>query len=69
MIPAHRSRPAFVKMLNSGGRGMRSFVRLEPSDLLAAACRRTGLDDFGDASFRDVVIQPDGKTCSRQSTS
>lgn len=53
MIPAHRSRPAFVKMLNTGGRGMRSFVRLEPSDLLAAACRRTGLDDFGDASFRE----------------
>ena len=53
MSPAHRTRPTLVRMLNTGGRGMRGFVRLDPSDLLASACRRTGLDDFGDESFRD----------------
>jgi hypothetical protein len=53
MIPAHRTSPTLVKLLNTGGRSMRGFVKLEPSELLAAACRRSGLDDFGDAGFRD----------------
>ncbi|MEW6273004.1 MAG: sulfotransferase [Thermodesulfobacteriota bacterium] len=57
MIAARRARSAFVRALNSGGRtllrGGIPLVRLEAAQLLEAAGRRTGLDDFGDEAFRE----------------
>lgn len=69
MIPARSPRPVFVRALNSGGRTIArtgvSLVRLEPDLLLEAACRRTGLGDFGDEAFREpferVVRSLDGE--------
>jgi hypothetical protein len=69
MMSASRSRPAFVRALNGGGRTIArtgvSLVALDPEQLLAAARRRTGLDDFGDPAFREpferVVRSLDGE--------
>jgi len=69
MIPARSPRPALVRALNRGGRTIArtgvSLVRLDADHLLAAACRRTGLDDYGDAAFREpferVVRSLDGE--------
>lgn len=41
-----------IKALNTLGEPVtRRLVRLHEDDLLASACKRTGLDDFGDPSF------------------
>jgi len=41
-----------IKALNAVGEPVvRRLARLDEDDLLAAACKRTGLDDFGDPSF------------------
>lgn len=69
MMSAMNPRPAFVRAVNGGGRTIArtgvSLVALEPAQLVAAARRRTGLDDFGDASFREpferVVRSLDGE--------
>jgi hypothetical protein len=69
MIAARRARPAFVRALNRGGRTIVRtgipLVRLEPAQLIDAARRRTGLDDFGDEAFREpferVVRALDGE--------
>jgi hypothetical protein len=58
--------------------GARSFVRLDPASLLAAARRRERLDDFGDAGFeeplrvlcdafeREAALSPVGRVLTRQ---
>lgn len=69
MMSASRSRPVFVRALNGGGRTIArtgvSLVALDPEQLLAAARRRTGLDDFGDPAFREpferIVRSLDGE--------
>ncbi len=69
MMPARSPRPALVRALNRGGRTIArtgvSLVRLDADLLLAAARRRTGLDDFGDEAFREpferVVRSLDGE--------
>lgn len=44
--------PRPIRLVNAlGGPILRRRIRLEPEDLKRAARRRTGLDDFGDASF------------------
>ncbi len=49
-------RPTWVDALNALGANLgddgRSLVPLDAADLLAAAQRNTGLDDYGDAGFR-----------------
>jgi len=59
MTPARSAKPAFVRALNSGGRTIQrtgvSLVRLDAQQLAAAACRRTGLEDFGDGAFREPL--------------
>jgi len=45
--------PFALRALNAlGGPITRRVVSLDPGDLLAAACARTGLHDYGDPSFR-----------------
>jgi hypothetical protein len=49
--------PAWVRLLNATGGGLRRFgirwPRLDPEALMAAARRKTGLSDFGDGRFRE----------------
>ena len=49
--------PAWVKLLNVGGRGLRKVgvrsPRLDPEAMMAVARRRAGLSDFGDGGFRE----------------
>ena len=50
-------RPAWVKLINATGGGLRRlgvrWPRVDPETLMAAARRRAGLSDFGDDSFRE----------------
>ncbi len=50
-------RPAWVKGVNGVGRALRGLAvrwpRVDAEAMMAAARRRTGLDDFGDDSFRE----------------
>jgi putative membrane protein len=46
---------ALVRSANWAARPFLPFVRLESADLLAEAERQTGLDDFGDDSFREPL--------------
>ena len=49
-----------MRALNLAGRPFARAIRLDEEGLLAAARRRTGLSDFGDATFREplrVLIQ------------
>jgi len=50
-------RPAWVDAVNALGANLgddgRSLISLAEDDLLAAAARNTGLDDFGDRGFRE----------------
>ncbi len=56
MTPARVARPMFARALNQGGRAIAraglELVRLDDAALLEDARRRTGLEDFGDDSFR-----------------
>jgi hypothetical protein len=52
-------KPLGVRALNAAGGALRALglplVRLDADGLLAEAARRTGLDDFGDARFREPL--------------
>jgi len=52
-------RPRFASLVNFGGRFVRPavnrFISLDPDHLVTAACRRTGLEDFGDTEFRPAL--------------
>jgi hypothetical protein len=48
--------PFALRALNAlGGPLAKGLVSLDPGDLLAAACARTGLHDYGDESFREPL--------------
>ncbi len=48
--------PLALRALNAlGGPITRSVLSLDPGDLLAAACARTGLSDYGDDAFREPL--------------
>jgi len=48
--------PGPIRLVNAlGGPILRRRIRLDPEDLKRAAYRRTGLDDFGDASFEEPL--------------
>jgi hypothetical protein len=48
--------PFALRALNAlGGPIARWVVSLDPGDLLAAACARTGMHDYGDPSFREPL--------------
>lgn len=55
----HRDRPAWVRAANALGRAQAALgsarPRLDEASLLAAARRRTGLEDFGDPRFREPL--------------
>ena len=54
--------PLLLRLFNAvSGWPTRTFVSLEPEDLLSAASRQTGLSDFGDDRFRE----PLGDSCIR----
>ena len=52
-------RPRLATLFNLGGRvvgpAVNRFITLNPDELVDAACRRTGLDDFGDTEFRPAL--------------
>lgn len=52
------NRSLLLRLINAAGRGLvkNGFtrLRLDEKTLLAKACERTGLDDFGDDSFREA---------------
>lgn len=53
--PFHPYRPKFIAALNGIGRALETLglrASLDARALIAAACKKTGLTDFGDASFR-----------------
>jgi len=48
--------PRPIRLVNAlGGPILRRRIRLDPDDLKRSACRRTGLDDFGEASFEEPL--------------
>ena len=47
--------PLALRVLNLGGRPLARAIRLDEAGLLAAACRRSGLSDFGDPMFREPL--------------
>ena len=48
--------PLLLRLFNAvGGWPTRTFVSLEPEDLLSAASKQTGLSDFGDNRFREPL--------------
>ena len=53
------SKPLAIRALNAAGGALRALglplVRLDEASLLAEASRKTGLDDFGDARFREPL--------------
>ena len=53
------ARPLGLRLLNGAGAGLRRLglplFPLDADSLVAKACRRTGLDDFGDDTFRDPL--------------
>lgn len=66
--PLYR-RPDWVRRVNAmapGVGGARHLVSLDPDELVAAACRATGLDDFGaptwEEPFRRLVAALDGES-------
>jgi sulfotransferase family protein len=52
-------KPLAIRALNAAGGALRALglplVRLDEASLLAEASRKTGLDDFGDARFREPL--------------
>jgi hypothetical protein len=71
--------PRPIRLVNAlGGPILRNRIRLDPDDLKRVARRRTGLDDFGDASFeeplailveaieRETLLSPFGRIATRQ---
>lgn len=59
MLEADQRRPLGLRLLNGVGRGLRAaglpVVRLDEASLCARAMRDTGLEDFGDARFREPL--------------
>lgn len=59
MALTNLTRPGLATLFNLGGRvvgpAVNRFINLDADDLVAAACRRTGLDDFGDDTFRPAL--------------
>jgi len=57
--PDHPKRSMLLRLINRVGRPMTqngfSFLRLDEKTLLDKACAQTGLDDFGDDSFREAL--------------
>jgi hypothetical protein len=55
--PDRPNRSMLLRLINTVGRGLGknwfSFTRLDEKTLLDKACHQTGLDDFGDDSFRE----------------
>ncbi|MCW5556668.1 MAG: sulfotransferase [Verrucomicrobiae bacterium] len=53
------TRPGLASLFQLGGRfvgpAVQRFITLNPDQLIAAACRRTGLEDFGDDGFRPAL--------------
>jgi hypothetical protein len=51
--------PLWVKLVNAGGAGLKQvgirWPRLDPDAMMADACRRSGLTDFGDECFREPL--------------
>ena len=71
--------PLLLRVFNAvGGWPTRTFVSLEPEDLLSAASKQTGLTDFGDDRFREPLeillcavqseteLSPFGRIAARQ---
>ncbi len=71
--------PLLLRAFNAvGGWPTRTFVSLEPEDLLSAASKQTGLSDFGDDRFREPLeillrsmqseteLSPFGRIAARQ---
>ena len=52
-------RSMLLRLINTFGRPLAkngfSFLRLDETTLLNKACAQTGLDDFGDDSFREAL--------------
>ena len=57
--PDHPKRSMLLRLINTLGRPLAkngfSFLRLDETTLLNKACGQTGLDDFGDDSFREAL--------------
>lgn len=57
--PDHPKRSMLLRLINRVGRPLTkngfSFLRLDEKTLLDKACAQTGLDDFGDDSFREAL--------------
>lgn len=55
----HPKRSMLLRLINRAGRPLTkngfSFLRLDEKTLLEKACAQTGLDDFGDDSFREAL--------------
>ena len=55
--PFHPYRPTAIAILNGIARGLGYRASLTPENLLKAARKATGLNDFGDESFRPALDQ------------
>ena len=57
--PDRPKRSMLLRLINTIGRPWAkngfSFLRLDETTLLNEACAQTGLDDFGDDSFREAL--------------
>jgi hypothetical protein len=57
--PDRPKRSMFLQLINTMGRPLANngfpFLRLDETKLLDKACAQTGLDDFGDDSFREAL--------------
>ena len=57
--PDRPNRSMLLRLINTVGRPLAkngfSFLRLDETTLLDKACAQTGLDDFGDNSFREAL--------------
>jgi hypothetical protein len=57
--PDRLKRSLLLHLINTAGRRMAkngsAFLRLDEKALLDKACKKTGLDDFGDDSFREAM--------------
>ncbi|MBU4446941.1 MAG: sulfotransferase, partial [Proteobacteria bacterium] len=57
--PDRPNRSMLLRLINTIGRPLAknglSFLRLDETTLLNKACAQTGLDDFGDDSFREAL--------------
>jgi hypothetical protein len=57
--PDRPNRSMLLRLINAGGRPLAkngfSWMRLDEATLLDKACKQTGLDDFGDDSFREAL--------------